>query len=82
MCKTKKIDFHLLRASKVSALLKNFPKCGVRYKTDGEYGVVLVHPSVRDQGLIAEKRDAAKIKATKEVYIVDLPLWAVDAVGI
>ena len=82
MCKTKKIDFHLLRASKVASLLKNFPKCGVRYKTDGNYGIVLVHPRIKDQRIVAQKREAAKINAKKEVYIVGIPVMVAQHLGI
>lgn len=82
MCKTKKIDWSLVKATKVISLLKNFPACGVRYKTDGEYGIVLVHPRIKDQRIVAQKREAAKIKAKKEVYIVSIPLMVVQHLGI
>ena len=82
MCKTKSIDWSLVKASKVISLLKNFPACGVRYKTDGNYGIVLVHPRIKDQALVAAKRNAAKIKASKEVYIVSIPLKIAQSMGI
>ena len=79
MCKTKKIDFSLLKATKIPGLLKNFPQCGIRFKTDGDYGVVLVHPSIANQQLVKDKVHAAKIKASKAVYVVDIPTSVIDA---
>ena len=82
MCKTTHIDWSLIKASKVFGLLKNFPACGVRYQTDGNHGIVLVHPRIKDQRIVAQKREAAKIKASKEVYIVSIPRKIALAAGI
>ncbi len=82
MCKTKLIDFSLLKATAVPPLMKNFPKCGIRFKTDGDYGVVLVHPDVRDQLAVMEKIAAAKIKANKEIYVVDIPRAVIEIFNI
>ena len=73
MSKTNVIDWSKLRASKVHGLLADFPKCGIRYKTDGEFGIVLIHPNVANQDLVKQKINAAKIKATKAVYVVEIP---------
>ena len=83
MCKTRVIDFSLLKPNKVHGLLKNFPACKVRYQTDSTgYGLVLVHPAVKDQSLVKQKIAAAKIKADKEVYVVDIPDAVVRRLGI
>ena len=82
MCRTKSIEWSLIKASKVFGLLNNFPACGVRYITDGDYGIVFVHPRIKDQAVVAAKRNAAKIKAKREVYIVSIPLKIAQSMGI
>tara|TARA_R110000850_G_C9669301_1_gene436581 strand:+ start:307 stop:588 length:282 start_codon:yes stop_codon:yes gene_type:complete len=78
MCKTTPLNFNELKSTAVAALMKDFPKCGVRFKTEGDYGLVLVHPDIRNQALVMQKRESAKIKATKEVFIVNLPRVVTD----
>lgn len=82
MCKTKKVKFSLLKSSVVIGLLKDFPMCGVRYKSDGVHGLVLVHPAIKDQRLVKDKIAAARLRASKEVYVVDIPQSIADAAGI
>ena len=82
MCKTKPIDFNLLKATAVPSLMKDFPKCGIRFKTDGEYGLVLVHPDVRNQQLVKDKIAAARIKASEKVFVVDIPRIVIDVFNI
>ena len=73
-------EFSLLKST---PYLRNFPACGVRYRTDSDgYGLVLIHPNVTDEALIAEKHEAAKIKATKTIHEVRIPLQIAKAVGI
>lgn len=82
MCKTTYKKFKELKACSVSALLRNFPACNVRYRNFGDFGLVLVHPSIRNQKLIKDKVDAAKIKAKKNVFVVEIPQIIANAVGI
>ena len=78
MCKTTPIKFSALVSTKIPALMRNFPQCGVRFLTEGDYGLVAVHPDIRDQLLVKNKIAAAKIKAKSQVFVVNLPRQVVD----
>jgi len=82
MCKTKPIDFSLLKSSYVAKLMKDFPICGVKYKTYGDHGLVLVHPAITSQKLVQDKIAAAKIRAKKSVCVARIPESIIDVFGV
>ena len=74
MCKTNVINWMDLKATSAIKYLKRFPACGVRYAHIDGHSLVLVHPDVKDQELIKQKRLAAsRNKPTKTVSLCVIP---------
>ena len=72
--KTKVILWDDIDSPKARKLLKDFPKCGVRYDTAHGFGLVLVDSALKDQVLIAKKRDASKIKSNGYTFICEVQI--------
>ena len=82
-CKTNPIKWCDLKATAAIKYLRNFPKCGVRYAHINGHSLVLVKHGIRDQALIAEKRNAAtRSRPTKTVSIVEIPMAIAVAAGL
>ena len=83
MCKTNQSNFNNIKATYVGPLLRNFPQCGVRYRTFGDHALVLVSPAVKDQALIKSKREAAALNSLT-VTVAEIPaqIAAVFNIGV
>ena len=82
MCKTNHINFNEIKAGYVGPLLRNFPACGVRYRTIGNHTLVLVSPSIKDQVLVKSKVDAARISARDSICVAEIPRQIASVFGI
>ena len=83
MCKTNPISWFDLKSTAAIKYLRKFPSCGIRYAHIDGHSLVLVHPDVKDQRLVIEKRNAAtRAKPTKSVSIVEIPRRIAEAAGI
>ena len=83
------IDHDRIKAKDVSSTwlnrkMKDFPLCGVRYGSDNGHGFVLINPSlpVSSMKLIAEKIEAASIKAYKSINVLIIPRQLAKAKGL
>ena len=81
MCKTNPLSFNEIKASYVGPLLRNFPQCGVRYRTFGDHALVLVSPAIKDQALIKSKREAAGVNSVT-VTVAEIPVQIAKVFGI
>ena len=85
MCKENTITTKDVSSTWLAGKLKNFPKCGVRFGSDGNgHGFVLISPRIveRDRGLVREKIEAAKIKSSKSISTLLIPVQLAKAAGI
>jgi hypothetical protein len=78
MCEENRLSHLDVSSTWLYRQLKNFPKCGVRYGTDGNgHGFVLVGPNLKlvhgNKNIVRQKIEAAKIKANKTVNILVIP---------